>query len=165
MKNTLIALAAITTVAFAPRPAAALGDKEAAILGGIIGGVVIGAAIDNALDGDGFVEVSYHHSDRGRHDRGDYRGNRGGDRHDRNDHGDRGRRDWDRGRDHGRDRDYGHGHNDRHRGHWTYRTVKVWIPKRTYYTYDRWGNRVRHFERGYWTHRREKVWVPNRGRW
>ena len=64
MKKTLIALAAILALTLAPRPAAALGDKEAAILGGLIGGVIIGAAIDDALDHDNHVSVSYSHRDR-----------------------------------------------------------------------------------------------------
>ena len=136
MKKTLIALAAILALTLAPRPAAALGDKEAAILGGLIGGVIIGAAIDDALDNDHYSHVSYRHrDDRGHDDRYDRRDDRRGDRH------------YDRG------------------GSWSYRTVKVWIPKRTYYTYDHCGNRIRHHERGYWTYRKEKVWVPDRGRW
>ncbi len=162
MNKTLTLLAtAAAALTFTARPAAALGDKEAAILGGVIGGLVIGAAIDDALDHDGSVavDIAYAHRDRDRH-------------------GDRGR-DWDRGRDHGRDRDYGrHDHDrrgdhhydrgDRHHdrgGYWTYRTVRVWVPKRVYFTYDRWGNRIKHFERGHWTYHREKVWVSGRGRW
>ena len=145
MKKTLIALAAILALTLAPRPAAALGDKEAAILGGLIGGVIIGAAIDDALDHDNHVSVSYSHRDRD----------------------DRGRDHRDRGRDDRYDRrdDHRGGHHYDRGGSWSYRTVKVWIPKRTYYTYDHCGNRIRHHERGYWTYRKEKVWVPARGRW
>ena len=50
MKNILITLTAIAAITFAPRSASALGDKEAAILGGLLGGLVIGAVVDNALD-------------------------------------------------------------------------------------------------------------------
>ncbi|WP_221029522.1 hypothetical protein [Actomonas aquatica] len=160
MKKTLTLLTvALAALALTARPAAALGDKEAAILGGVIGGVILGAAIDDALDGDADVsfDLAYTTTNYGHRDRGH------GDRHDR-DRGDR----WDR-RDRGHDRgdrhyDRGDRH-DRGRGYWTYRTVKVWIPKRTWFTYDRWGNRTKHFERGHWSYQREKVWVPTRRGW
>jgi len=137
MKTHLIALTALAALTVVPRPATALGDKEAAILGGILGGVIIGAAIDDALDHD-YVAVRYH-----------------GDRRDR----DWGRHD-DRGR--GRDRDWGRDRHDRRDGYWTFETVRVWAPKRVTYRYDRWGNRIRHVERGYWSHERRRVWVPAR---
>lgn len=153
MKNILIALTIVTTLALAPRPAHALGDKEAAILGGVLGGVIIGAVIDNALDHD-------HHYEDVR-----YRGDRHGDRRDR--HG----RSY--GRGHGPDcschscRPASRSHYGKHDrgGHWTYRTVKVWVPKRVFYSYDDCGRRIRHHQRGHWTYQKEKVWVSTRGRW
>lgn len=146
MKTTLIALTAIAALTFAPRPAAALGDKEAAIIGGIIGGVIIGAAIDDALDHDhAYTTVSYRHSDGPDYDR-----NR--------------RDDYNRDRDHHDRYDRDHDYRDNRGGYWTYRTVKVWVPKRTYYTYDRCGNAIRHFESGHWSFEHERVWVSNRGR-
>ena len=145
MKNILIALTAIAAITFAPTSASALGDKEAAILGGLLGGLVIGAVVDDALDNN-------RHYDNVRYN----------DRHRGNSHG--------YTRKHGsscgcdtcrasRSRSYNSG------GHWTYRSVKVWIPGHTSYYYDECGRRIRHYERGYWTYRKEKVWVSNRSRW
>ncbi len=160
MKKTLTILAAaVAALALTARPAAAIGDKEAAILGGVLGGLVIGAVIDDALDHDANVsfDVAYSHRDR------DYRDHR--DHRDRDRRRDYDRHDRDRGR-HDRDRHYDRGgrHHDRG-GYWTYRTVKVWIPKQVTFTRDRWGNRTKHVQRGYWTYRNEKVWVSTRGRW
>lgn len=130
MKTNLIALSALAALTLVPRPATALGDREAAILGGVLGGVIIGAVIDDALDNDHNVQY--------RHDRGDR------DRH--SDHG----RDWGRGRD---DRRGGHwaletvrvwvpkrvtisydrwGNRVRHieRGHWEYTRQRVWVADR-----------------------------------
>ncbi|GAB5559419.1 MAG: hypothetical protein SynsKO_10660 [Synoicihabitans sp.] len=143
MKTTLIALTAIAALTFTPRPAHALGDKEAALLGGLLGGVIIGAAIDDAFD-------SKHHRTSSR-----YRG-----------------RDYDRGYEH-HAHGPSCGCNtcrskySRHKssGYWTYRNVKVWVPGRSSYHHDECGRRIRHYERGYWTYRKEKVWVSSRGRW
>jgi len=141
MKTTLVALTAIAALTFTPRPAHALGDKEAALLGGLIGGAIIGAAINDAFD-DGQVTLHYSSYGRGHHRHGYHRGSSCGPR-------------------------YGHGHGYHHPrgGYWSYRTVKVWVPGRTWFTYDPCGRRVKHFQRGYWTHRKEKVWVERRGRW
>lgn len=46
-KFTALTLAAATAFAFTPKPAVA-GDKEAALVGGLIGGLIIGAAIADA---------------------------------------------------------------------------------------------------------------------
>jgi hypothetical protein len=144
MKNTIITLTAIVALTLVPRPAAALGDKEAAILGGLLGGVIIGAAIDDAFDNDrSHRNVSSHSS----------RGHSGS--------------------------DYGRSSRNRHSsscgcsscrsspssGHWTYRSIKVWIPQRVSYYYDDCGRRIRHYERGHYTYRKEKVWVSNRRGW
>ena len=142
MKNTVITLTAVAALLFAPRPATALGDKEAAILGGLIGGVIIGAALHDAFD----------------HDRSH--------RHISVSSGHRGRGD-----------DYGHS-SHRHGpscgcsscrsprgGHWTYRSVKVWVPERFSYSYDDCGRRIRHYERGHYEYRREKVWVSSHRGW
>ena len=156
MKNTIITLTAIAALTFAPRPAAALGDKEAAILGGLIGGAIIGAAIDDAFDHDRSHRHVSVRSDRG-HSGYDY-GRSSSRSHD--------------------SRSYGHSSSSRHSsscrcsscsssrsGYWTYRSVKVWVPKRTTYSYDECGRRVRHYQRGHWTYRQEKVWVSNRRGW
>lgn len=145
MKNTIITLTAIAALTFAPRPAAALGDKEAAILGGLLGGVIIGAAIDDAFDRDHSSRHVSTRSSRG-HSGYDYR----------------------------RSPSSGHRHGSScgcsscrssHRGYWTYRSVKVWIPKRVTYSYDNCGRRIRHYERGHYTYRQEKVWVSNHRGW
>ncbi len=147
MKNTLIALTAIVALTFAPRSAHALGDKEAALLGGLIGGAIIGAAIDDAFDGKNHRDSSRY---RGRSHGSDY------------------------GRSYGH---HEHGSScgcntcrtkySRHNsgGYWSYRDVKVWVPGRSSYYYDECGRRIRHYERGYWTYRKEKVWVSSRSRW
>jgi hypothetical protein len=147
MKTTLLTLSALAVFTFTPRPAQALGDTEAAILGGVIGGAILGLAIDQALDDD-YVEVHHNY----------YRGGR-------------------------YDNDYSYGRGHRHGpdcrcntcrprracppsgGYWSYRTVKVWVPKRVWFTYDDCGRRVKHFRRGHWTYRKEKVWVSGYDRW
>ena len=139
MKKTIITLTAFALLAAAPRPAAALGDKEAAILGGLIGGVIIGAAIDDALDHDHdrYVSVRAHSSYGNRYDR-----------------------------DHGRDYGRSYGPDTRHSsGYWTYRSVKVWVPKRYIYTRDSCGRTVKTYERGHYEYRSEKVWVSTGRGW
>lgn len=146
MKTSLIALASLAAFTLNPRPASALGDKEAAILGGILGGVIAGAVISDALhDGPDHLGPAVHvgvtygagHGSYDRHPGPDYR------RH----------HDHDRGPAYGRD------------GYWTFRTVRVWVPRESYWTRDRWGNRVKHVSPARWEFRREKVWVPARGRY
>lgn len=64
IKATALCLAA-AAFAFTPKPAVA-GDKEAAIVGGLIGGLIIGAAIADASDNDAHVVLaghSYHRPD------------------------------------------------------------------------------------------------------
>ena len=56
IKATVLTLAA-TAFAFAPKPAVA-GDKEVALIGGLIGGAIIGAAIADSHDHDRTVVVS-----------------------------------------------------------------------------------------------------------
>jgi len=70
MKTKLIALtlAAATAFAFAPKPALA-GDKELAVVGGLIGGLIIGSAIADHDDDTRVVVASHRHYDR--HDRDD----------------------------------------------------------------------------------------------
>lgn len=150
MKTIIITISAVALLTLAPRPAHAIGDTEAAILGGVLGGAIIGLAIDSALDDDcSYVEVGYGRS----------RGH-----------------DYGRGHRHGpscgcsscrpsRDRHYDRGYDRPDRGYWTYRSVKYWVPQRVWYSYDDCGRRVRHYQRGHWSWRKEKVWVPHRGRW
>lgn len=146
MKNILITVTAIAAITLAPNSASALGDKEAAILGGLLGGLVIGAVVDDALDNN-------RHYDNVRYNN---------DRH--------------RGNSHGYTRKHGsscgcdtcRSSRSRHHnsgGYWSYRDVKVWVAGHTSYYYDECGRRIRHYERGYWTYRKEKVWVSNRSRW
>lgn len=146
MKNTIITLTAVAVLTFAPRPAAALGDKEAAILGGLLGGAIIGAAIDDAFDND---RSRRHVNVRSSHDYG------------------RSSRSSSYGRsssNHGSSCGCSSCRSSRS-GYWTYRSVRVWIPQRTSYSYDECGRRFRHYERGHWTYRKEKVWVSNRRGW
>lgn len=147
MKNILIALALIAAFTLTPRSASALGDKEAAIIGGLLGGVIIGAVIDDALDGDRHYD-SVRYEDR----------RRGSSSHSygRSSHGPSCGCDTCRS---SRSRSHNSG------GYWTYRSVKVWVPGHSSYYYDDCGRRVRHYERGYWTYRKEKVWVSSRNRW
>ena len=60
IKATVLTLAA-SALAFTPKPAVA-GDKEAALVGGLIGGIIIGAAIADAHDHDTRVVVASHGS-------------------------------------------------------------------------------------------------------
>lgn len=144
MKSTILTLGALAVFTLTPRPVHAIGDTEAAILGGVLGGAIIGLAIDNALDRDhGYVEVGY---GRGYHQP------HGPSCHCRSCRPARGSH-------------YGRDYDRPERGHWTYRTVKVWVPQRVWYAYDDCGRRVKHFQRGHWTYRQEKVWVSSRGRW
>lgn len=148
MKSIILTASAVALFTLTPRPAHAIGDTEAAILGGVLGGAIIGLAIDSALDDNHhYVEVDHSY----RHDYGHRR------------HGpscgcNRCRPSRDRHYDRGYDRH----HNS---GYWTYRSVKHWVPKRVWYSYDNCGRRVRHYQRGYWSWRKEKVWVSHRGRW
>ena len=59
MKNkiTALALVAVTAFSLAPKPAKA-GDKELAVVGGLIGGLIIGSAIADANHSSG-----YYHND------------------------------------------------------------------------------------------------------
>ena len=57
-KATALTLAA-TAFAFTPKPAVA-GDKEAALVGGLIGGIILGAVIADANDHDTHVVVANH---------------------------------------------------------------------------------------------------------
>ncbi len=66
MKTKIIALslAAATALAFTPKPAVA-GDKEIALVGGLIGGLIIGSAIADHHDDTRVVVASgYGHRDR-----------------------------------------------------------------------------------------------------
>ena len=148
MKNILIALTLVASFTFTPRSASALGDKEAAILGGLLGGVILGAVIDNALDDD-------HHYDSVRYDNRNQRNNRG------NNNG--------YSRKHGSSCGCDTCRSSRSRnnsgGHWTYRSVKVWVGGQTTYYYDNCGRRIPQYQRGYWTYRQQKVWVSSRNRW
>lgn len=58
IKATALCVAA-AAFAFTPKPAVA-GDKEAAIVGGLIGGLIIGAAIADAADVDTHVVLANH---------------------------------------------------------------------------------------------------------
>jgi hypothetical protein len=66
IKLTALTLAAATAFAFTPKPAVA-GDKELAVVGGLIGGLIIGSALSDHHDNNRTVVVA------------------GGYRHDRND--------------------------------------------------------------------------------
>ena len=147
MKKTLIFATALAALIMTTRPALALGDREAAILGGVLGGAIIAAAIDDNFD------HRHHRYDRhrdGRNDRG-YRY----DRHDRRD----------RGRDRHADRRYDRDRRGHDRGgYYVWERTRVWVPKRVYWTTDRYGRSVKHFQRGHWEYQRRKVWVRDRGR-
>lgn len=58
LKATVLTLAA-TAFAFTPKSAVA-GDKEAALVGGLIGGIILGAVIADANDHDTRVVVASH---------------------------------------------------------------------------------------------------------
>jgi hypothetical protein len=71
MKNKLTALALIAVTAFSltPKPAKA-GDKELAVVGGLIGGLIIGSAINESRHSADYphrsttVVVNHRHGDR-----------------------------------------------------------------------------------------------------
>lgn len=133
MKNKLTALAlvAVTAISLAPKPAQA-GDKELAVVGGLIGGLIIGSAISESRHSADHphrsTTVVVHGGRRDRYDDCDDRGDRGY---------------WktvsvkvwvpgcwviERSR---------HGHREIRRyvdGHYTYRTDRVWV------SYDRYGH-------------------------
>ena len=58
-KITALTLAAVTAFAFTPKPAVA-GDKETALVGGLIGGIILGAVIADAADHDTHVVLAGH---------------------------------------------------------------------------------------------------------
>jgi hypothetical protein len=67
-KIIALSLAAATAFAFTPKPALA-GDKELAVVGGLIGGLIIASAINDHHDDTRVVVTSgYHHRDRDRDD-------------------------------------------------------------------------------------------------
>lgn len=53
-KITALALIAVTALTLAPKPAQA-GDKELALIGGLIGGVIIGSALNDARHHDPYA--------------------------------------------------------------------------------------------------------------
>lgn len=120
-KITALALIAATAFAFAPKPAQA-GDKELAVVGGLIGGLIIGSAIaDSRHDDRTTIVVSDH----------DYRYDG---RHDRNDRGywkPVSVKVWVPGRWVIERSRYGRDHRYYVQGHYTYRTDRVWV------SYDR----------------------------
>jgi hypothetical protein len=73
MKNkiTALVLVAVTAFALAPKPAKA-GDKELAVVGGLIGGLIIGSAIADSRHSSDYSRNTHvivdHHRD-GRYDR------------------------------------------------------------------------------------------------
>lgn len=128
MKNkiTALVLIAVTAFALAPKPAKA-GDKELAVVGGLIGGLIIGSAIADSRHDDYRSTVVVDGRYDGRYDH----------RYDRYDHRDRGYwkeirvKIWVPGRwviEHSR-----HGRDYRRyvEGYYTYRTDRVWV------SYDR----------------------------
>lgn len=66
---------------------------------------------------------------------------------------------------HDYDRDYGRDYyrNDRPRGHWEYRKVRVWVPACWEVRYD-YGRRVKVYVPGYYEIRHERVWVAHKHR-
>lgn len=139
-KITALALIAVTALSLAPKPAKA-GDKELAIVGGLIGGLIIGSAINESRH-----SPDYPH----RHTTVIVNGRR--DRDDCYDHGDSGYwkevsvRVWvpgcwvvERSR-------YGHGRTERRyiSGHYTFRTDRVWVSYDRHDRYDRYDRYDRH---------------------
>lgn len=59
IKATALTLAAATAFAFSPKPAVA-GDKETALVGGLIGGIILGAVLADADDHDTRVVLAGH---------------------------------------------------------------------------------------------------------
>ncbi len=72
MKNkiTALALIAVTALSLAPKPAKA-GDKELAIVGGLIGGLIIGSAINESRHSSDYPHRSTTVIVNGRRDRDD----------------------------------------------------------------------------------------------
>lgn len=120
-KFTALTLAAATVFAFTPKPAVA-GDKELAIVGGLIGGIIIASALNDDCD-DTRVVVASHH----RHD------------HDRCDDGYWKRvevRVWVPGT-WVTERRHGHAHRYYIEGHYEYRTNRVWVAYDRHDRHDR----------------------------
>lgn len=70
IKATALTLAAATAFAFSPKPAVA-GDKETALVGGLIGGIILGAVLADADDHDTRVVLAGHnHHGHSRRDNG-----------------------------------------------------------------------------------------------
>lgn len=140
MKNkiTVLALVAVTAFSLAPKPAQA-GDKELAVVGGLIGGLIIGSALSESRHSADYPHRSTTVVVNG------HRDSRHGDYDDRNDGGywktvsvkvwvPAG---WVIERRPGRDsRHYVH-------GHYTYRTDRVWV------SYDRHDRRDHDDRRDY----------------
>lgn len=142
-KITALALIAVTALSLAPKPAKA-GDKEWAVVGGLIGGLIIGSAIN-----EGRHSSDYPH----RNTTVIVNGRRDDDCDDRDDAGywkEVSVRVWvpgcwvvERSR-------YGHGRDYRRYigGHYEYRTDRVWV---AYDRYDRrdYGDRNNDYRYGY----------------
>jgi hypothetical protein len=79
MKNkiTALALAAVTAFSLAPKPAKA-GDKELAVVGGLIGGLIIGSAIADSHHSADYPRTTAVIVNDGRNDRYDDRDYRDG---------------------------------------------------------------------------------------
>ena len=75
-KITALALIAVTALSLAPKPAKA-GDKEWAVVGGLIGGLIIGSAINDSRQHDYPARNTTVIVDGRRDDDCDYRGNAG----------------------------------------------------------------------------------------
>jgi hypothetical protein len=135
IKATALTLAAATAFAFTPKPAVA-GDKETALIGGLLGGLIIGAAIADADDYDTRVVVASHgHRDYDRCDDGYWKRVEV--------------RTWVPGywvteRRHGRTNRY------YVEGHYKIRTERVWV------AYDRHPRHDRHDRRDYGYDRRDR---------
>ena len=140
-KITALALIAVTALTLAPKPAKA-GDKEWAVVGGLIGGLIIGSAIND----------SRHHDYPARNTTVIVNGRRDDDCDDRNNAGY-----WkvvsvrvwvpgcwvlERSR-------YGHGRTERRYigGHYEYRTDRVWVAYDRYDRHDRRDHGDRHDRR------------------
>ena len=140
-KITALALIAVTAFSLAPKPAKA-GDKEWAVVGGLIGGLIIGSAINEGR----------HHDYPARHTTVIVNGRRDDDCDDRDNAGfwkEVSVRVWvpgcwvlERSR-------YGHGRDYRRYigGHYTYRTDRVWVAYDRYDQHDRYDRDDRHERR------------------
>lgn len=140
-KITALALIAVTALSLAPKPAKA-GDKELAIVGGLIGGLIIGSAINESRHSSDYphrnttVIIN--------------------DRHDRRDHGywkEVSVKVWvpgcwvvERSR---------HGHSSKRYigGHYTFRTDRVWVSYDRHDRHDRYDRDDRHDHDGRDDHR------------